>query len=67
MAQQQTKRLFLPGGGSFDLPMPPGMTENVQPRLFGAAAEGGRSTVLPILGGAVLGALFTCLFLRISR
>lgn len=61
-----TRKLFLPDGGSFDLPMPDDMTENVQPRLFGAS-DGTGSMVFPVLSGAVLGAFFTWLLVRISR
>ena len=59
----RTKRLKLPGGGSFELPMLNGAALDD----LGVVASDSWSTLPTVAAGAALGGLLTWLLLRLQR
>lgn len=63
-----TRRLHLPGGGSFDLALPDSGGKFVEHAPAVLASSGTAwPTVLPVLAGALLGGALTWLLLRFSK
>lgn len=60
------RRLFLPGGGAFDLPMPAGARIYVKPApVVTSGAEACPSVLVPVLVGAALGGALTWLLVKL--
>jgi hypothetical protein len=68
---KNTRRLYLPDGSSFDLPLPPGSGQFVENPVSmvtsGATSWPSAPILVPVLGGILLGAVVTWLILRQSR
>lgn len=64
-----TRKLFLPGGGTVLLPLPGGAGDVVETVGGSPVLSSGEcpSMVLPVLAGAVLGGGLTWLMFRLSR
>jgi hypothetical protein len=62
-----TRRLILPGGGTFDLPMPVGT--GTYKGVSGAVVDSAEcpSVLVPVLIGSGLGGLLTWLLVKLSR
>jgi hypothetical protein len=61
-----TRRLILPDGGAFDLPMPPGATDSPAV-VVTSGASACPSALVVALGGLVLGGVSVWLLLKLNR
>lgn len=63
-----TRRLYLPGGGSFDLPLPSTFKAVAAPTFDSVLSSCACPSVLvPVLGGLLLGGLATWGLLRLTK
>jgi hypothetical protein len=67
MNNLNTRRLYLPGGGSFDLPMPGSVGRFVEGPPLMLSSDPAWPSWAPILAGAFLGGAMTWVLLRFSR